>query len=65
MNSPAGRIRADGQDLNRGEIWLYTVNLDHVQTVEKGRLRRLLGTVAPEKMSAVCRALAIAAGCGP
>lgn len=39
------------------------VNLDHVQTVEKSRLRRFLGTAAPEKMSAVCRALAIAVGC--
>lgn len=40
------------------------VNLDHVQTVEKSRLRRFLGTVEPVKMSAVCRALAVAVGCG-
>lgn len=39
------------------------VNLDHVQTVEQGRLQRWLGSVPPEKMSAVCRALAIATGC--
>lgn len=39
------------------------VNLDHVQTVEKARLTRFVGTVGPEKMKAVCRALAIATGC--
>lgn len=39
------------------------VNLDHVQTVEKGRLRRRAGHLGPEKMAEVCRALAIAAGC--
>jgi mRNA interferase MazF len=39
------------------------VNLDHVQTVEQRRLEQWLGRVPPEKMSAVCRALAIATGC--
>jgi mRNA interferase MazF len=39
------------------------VNLDHVQTVDQDRLRRWIGRVPPEKMSAVCRALAIAVGC--
>ena len=39
------------------------VNLDHVQTVEKARLRRRIGQPGPEKMSAVCRALAVATGC--
>jgi len=39
------------------------VNLDHVQTVEKSRLKRFVGTLSPEKMNAVCRALAIATGC--
>lgn len=39
------------------------VNLDHVQTVDKSRLKRFVGTVGPEKMKAVCRALAIATGC--
>ena len=38
-------------------------NLDHVQTVEKARLKRFIGTVSPEKMGRVCRALAIATGC--
>jgi len=39
------------------------VNLDHVQTVEKGRLTRFVGTVAPQKMKAICHALSIATGC--
>ena len=39
------------------------VNLDHVQTVEQTRLSRYVGRIGPEKMRAVCRALAIATGC--
>jgi len=39
------------------------VNLDHVQTVERARLSRHLGHLNPDKMRAVCRALAIATGC--
>jgi mRNA interferase MazF len=39
------------------------VNLDHVQTIERARLVGRVGTLAPEKMRAVCRALAIAVGC--
>lgn len=39
------------------------VNLDHVQTVEKARLRTFIGTLRPERMHAVCRALAVATGC--
>ncbi len=39
------------------------VNLDYIQTVEKSRLHRRIAEVSPEKMKAVCRALAIAAGC--
>jgi mRNA interferase MazF len=39
------------------------VNLDHVQTVEKARLRTFLGTLRAERMRAVCRALAVATGC--
>src|SRR2546423_1342921 len=38
------------------------INLDHVQTVEKSRLKRLVGTVGSQKMREVCRALAIATG---
>ena len=39
------------------------VNLDHVQTVEKSMLRSRIAEVSPEKMKAVCSALAIAIGC--
>ena len=39
------------------------VNLDHVQTVDKARLRRYVGTVPAAKMARVCEALAIATGC--
>lgn len=39
------------------------VNLDHVQTVERARLKRFVGTLPPEVMRRVCRALAIATGC--
>jgi mRNA interferase MazF len=39
------------------------LSLDHVQTVEKARLTGYLGSLAPEQMRAVCRALSIAVGC--
>jgi mRNA interferase MazF len=39
------------------------VNLDHVQTVEKARLRTFVGTLGRGKMNLVCRALAVATGC--
>ena len=39
------------------------VNLDHVQTVEKAKLTRFVGTLASQKMREVCHALATAAGC--
>lgn len=39
------------------------VNLDHVQTVEKRRLGRLVGAVAPDTMVKVCQALSVAVGC--
>ena len=39
------------------------VNLDHVQTIERSRLEGYVGHLGPEKMHAVCRALAIATGC--
>jgi mRNA interferase MazF len=40
------------------------VSLDHVQTVEKRRLRGYVGRLGPSKMAAICRALAVATGCG-
>jgi mRNA interferase MazF len=39
------------------------VNLCNVFTVAQSDLRQFVGTVAPAKMHAVCRALAIAAAC--
>lgn len=39
------------------------VNLDHVQTVEQARLSRFVGQLDATRMSAVCRALAVATGC--
>ncbi len=39
------------------------VNLDHVQTVDKNRLQRFVGSLDASKMRQVCRALAIATGC--
>ena len=39
------------------------INLDHVQTVDKHRLKRFVGNVGRAKMTAVCKALAIATGC--
>ena len=40
------------------------VNLDQIQTVDQKNLHHFVGTVGPQKMSAVCRALMIATGCG-
>jgi mRNA interferase MazF len=40
------------------------VNLDHVQTVERALLRHFIGTLGRARMRQVCRALAIATGCG-
>jgi mRNA interferase MazF len=40
------------------------VNLDRVQTIEKARLERYVGRLGPAKRRAVCRALAVATGCG-
>jgi mRNA interferase MazF len=39
------------------------INLDHVQTVEQAQLSHYVGSLNREKMTAVCKALAIATGC--
>jgi mRNA interferase MazF len=39
------------------------VNLDHVQTIRQNDLRRYVSALGAAEMAAVCRALAIAAGC--
>ena len=40
------------------------VNLDHVQTVEQRLLHSFVGALSETKMRKVCRALALATGCG-
>lgn len=40
------------------------INLDQVQTVDQRRLHHFVGSIGREKMTAVCRALMVAAGCG-
>ncbi len=39
------------------------INLDHVQTVEQGRLHGFVGSLSDAKMRRVCRALSLATGC--
>lgn len=39
------------------------VNCDHIQTVEKIKLKRFVGRLSKEKMQSVCKALKIAMGC--
>ena len=39
------------------------VNLDHVQTVAKGRVGPLITTLSSDRLDAVCNALAFALGC--
>lgn len=39
------------------------VNLCNLFTVAQSELRQFVGSVDPEKMTAICRALSIAAGC--
>ena len=52
-----------GIGLDEGLKRESVASLDHVQCVEKARLTHYVGALAPEKMRAVCRALAIATGC--
>jgi mRNA-degrading endonuclease toxin of MazEF toxin-antitoxin module len=39
------------------------VNLDHVQTVDRSRLKKYLGHLGKKTMGEICRALSIATGC--
>ena len=48
---------------NEGLKHESAVNLDHVQTVERGRLVSFVGSLKPAQMRQVCRALAVATGC--
>jgi len=47
------------EGLKRGSA----VSLDHLQSVERAQLVGYVGSVPPETMRAVCRALNIATGC--
>jgi mRNA interferase MazF len=53
-----------GVGLEHGLKHASAVNLDHVQTVERARLVGYVGCLDADRMAAVCRALAIAVGCG-
>jgi len=39
------------------------VNLDHVQTVDKARLKTFVGHIDNDRMNEVCQALSAATGC--
>ena len=39
------------------------VNLDHIQTIDRSRLRRYVGRLNGVMMDSVCRAAAVAMGC--
>ncbi len=58
--APSEVVVGPGQGLKTDSA----INLDHVQTVPQARLHSFVGTLSSEKMSEVCRALAIAVGCG-
>ena len=51
-------------DVEHGLKHPSAVNLDHVQTVDRARLKRYVGHLNDEMMKRVCEALAIATGCG-
>ena len=55
-----GEVQVGPREGLKGES---AVNLDHVQTVERGRLVGYVGHLGSEKMREVCRALAVAVGC--
>jgi mRNA interferase MazF len=51
-------------DVEHGLKGPCVVNLDHVQTVPQAELRHFVGALGPDEMSAICRALGVATGCG-
>jgi mRNA interferase MazF len=50
-------------DTDHGLKHTSAINLDHVQTVDRSRLKRFVGHLDDEMMERVCHALAIATGC--
>ena len=49
--------------INEGLKKDSAVNCDHIQTVEKARLKRFIGRLSDKKLESVCKALKIAVGC--
>ena len=49
--------------VNEGLKHESAINLDHLQTVDKVRLRQFVGSLSAAKMRRVCTALAIGLGC--
>ena len=49
--------------VNEGLKRNSAITLDHIQTVERSRLTTYVGSLGPQTLHAVCRALAIATGC--
>lgn len=39
------------------------INVDHIQTVSKGRVQERIATLSTEKMAQLCQALCFALGC--
>jgi mRNA interferase MazF len=59
--APSEVVVGPGEGLKHASV----ANLDHVQTVDKSRLSRFVGSLGADGMKRVCRALAIATGCSP
>jgi len=51
-------------DASDGLKTACAANLDHVHTVRKRDLKRFVTSLRPERLMAVCHALAAATGCG-
>ena len=50
-------------DESNGLKHASAANLDHIQTVNQQHLRQFVGSLTPEQMRQICRALSIATGC--
>ena len=48
---------------NEGLKHASAVNMDHIQTIEKARLERFVGSLSSEQMKSVFRAIGIETGC--
>lgn len=50
-------------DMEHGMKHASAVNFDHIQTVEKSRLKRFVGHLDEDMMKRVCEAISVATGC--